>query len=141
MSLKKSRCIKFYLFSAFAILNSCGGSTGTIPANKEATPNGSVVAQGSFSGIGDNQVSGAVFIFQNGNQHNLRIEGLSVPNQNGLLVVVKADGENVLFTDLRSKSGDQNYPLDVGVNTNWTSVEILTFQETVIGIAVLNSRQ
>ncbi len=110
-------------FILFFLFSGCG--KGTVSAPNDPAPTGTIVAQGQFAGLNSKSVSGVAVIYQTGSSYVARLEGISVPNEAGLQVVVKTSTTTVLQTTLRNISGTQNYSFSVSDGAvTWSSVTI-----------------
>lgn len=105
----------------------CGGfglSYG-YPAGNDPAPDGTIVAQGQFSGANGKTVSGTAVIYSTGfGAFTLRLESLSVPLESSLLITAHASSETVYSTTLSAYSGNKNYSISLSENKTFTSVKI-----------------
>jgi hypothetical protein len=129
MTLLKTILYRVILVSFLTLSQGCGvigvGSGGSTIIN-DARPTGTVVGQGSFSGLNGQAASGTAILFLEGSVYTLRLEGVSLPTLSGLLVQVYTTGGLLAgnFT-LRAATGNQNYTLSgVLVGTSFSSVNI-----------------
>ena len=117
------------------------GSSSSFTPN-DLIPSGLVVSQGSFTSLNGKTVSGTVSIYQAAGSltsFTIRLEGLSVPNESGLMVVAAANGAEVISLALRFYSGTQNYAITVPAGAGvWNYVVIRSAVTTLdYGKAVL----
>jgi hypothetical protein len=89
----------------------------------DATPTGTVLRQGQFSGLNGKTASGAA-IFYSGNgagNYILRLEGVSFPEETGLSIRIYSASQLVSTLQLRYSSGSQNYTLSgIGSQLNFS---------------------
>jgi hypothetical protein len=101
-----------------------GGATAATP--NDSVPSGTVVAQGSFSAtLNGKSLSGVVIIYSSSGNYILRLQGISVSNDNNLSIIVYDNGNVAYSTSLRAFSGNQNYNMGTSnSNPNFTSVTV-----------------
>ena len=106
------------------LLVHCGIPLGSNAPN-DPTPSGTIVAHGTFATLNGDTASGNATIYRvNGANFVVRLEGISMPSQGGLLVKVLNGRAVVLSTALRSSEGSQNYSFNVASPGAWNSVDI-----------------
>lgn len=107
-------------------LAGCGPiKLGSISPNDPA-PSGTIMAQGSFTSLNGQTVTGtAIVYFEGGSSYIVRLSGISAPSENGLQVVVVANGATQATFSLRASSGSQNYMLSLSAySITWNQVNI-----------------
>jgi hypothetical protein len=97
-------------------LAGCGGinlNTGSSPAPNDTRPSGSPLVQAALTSQNGKTVSGSAMIFFSGtSSYTLRLEGISIPQETGLQILVYATpGGKISTQSLRSTSGSQNYTI------------------------------
>lgn len=101
---------------ALLMTQGCGlvhlGSSG----GNASIPPGISVASGIFLPLNGQTVSGGASIYNDSGSYYLYINGLSAPNQNGLVFVVTASGVPLPQISLQSSSGSQSYAISVSVS-------------------------
>lgn len=108
-------------------VGSCGFLTPGRTGINDPVPQGVIVAQGTFTGLNGNTVSGTAAIYVTSSaQYIARIEALRAPSQNGMIVEVVADGSVAYSSSLTGISGNQNYPIGSANVTNWNYISILS---------------
>jgi hypothetical protein len=113
---------------ATAGLTACGtGAGGGATSLNEPAPSGFLLAQGPFFGQNGQTVSGTAAIYAGtGGAFILRLEGISAPSENGLLVRVVGNGTQVFSSTLRASSGSMNYTMSATGVFTWNSVNIFS---------------
>lgn len=77
-------------------------------------PTGTIVAQGNLTGQSGQTASGSAFVYQTGSaSFVVRLEGVTLPEESGLRVIVSVNSDEKLNASLRSSSGTQNYSMTV----------------------------
>jgi hypothetical protein len=141
---------KLIYFSLFIpLLTGCSGlggiSAGTTAAPNDARPSGVPVAQGQLNPLNGQTVTGNVLIFFAGtSNYTLRLEGLSLPAESGLVVRVFATpGGQIASLQLRASTGSQNYSMSTSGNgINFTNVYIHSNPNNVdYATAIIQSTQ
>jgi hypothetical protein len=112
-------------FTVAGIAIACGIPIGGGVPN-DSKPAGSIVSSANINGQSGQTASGTATIYVNGASFTLRLEGLSVPVENGLQVIVNMQGgATSLHTTLRASTGNQNY--SIGSTTGvFASVDIFS---------------
>ncbi len=109
----------------------------------DGEPDGTVVAQGSFSGRHNHVVTGTAKVYRSTTTglHILRLEGLTVTDApSGLQITASANGSSVVQSALKGSSGNQNYNTNVNSASSptWNSATIqhsLSGTDSEFGIA------
>jgi hypothetical protein len=117
--------LSFSLGGCGSINLGAGGSTSVL---NDPIPEGSLRSQGNFTGQNGKTASGSVAVYQLSNSFSyvVRLQGITVPNETGLVVQVYGVPSTPLQTFvLRSSTGSQNYSLpNLGASTLFKSVVI-----------------
>jgi hypothetical protein len=103
--------LKFYsACAALLLIGSCGdGSSSGIWLN-EPEPRGTIVAQGTFSGLNGKTASGNAIVYKQGEgSYVLRLSNASLPEEAGLKLILVVNSVSQSGILLRSSSGNQNY--------------------------------
>lgn len=127
-------------------LGSCGfldGGSSSSSLN-ESAPDGTILAQGSFTGANGQTVTGNAFIYFIGlGSYAVRVTSLSTPDETSLQIVVTANGVDVTTQSLRANSGNQNYYFSTSNISTWTSVSVrkstVTAPDNEYGTALLTT--
>jgi hypothetical protein len=85
---------------------------------------------GPFNGVNGKTVSGTAKIYLLEGNYTLRVESLSAPAEAGMQIFVTSNGTQGTGTDLKSNTGNQNYPLTITGNPTWNSVTIKSSPST-----------
>ncbi len=112
-------------------LGACGNvGVGPAAIPNDPLPTGIMIAQGSFSGLNGQAVSGLASVYRDSTSGicTVRVEGISVPNEPALQIQAQATGETVLKTPLRFKNGTQNYVTSVTDTRKWDAISIVSTQ-------------
>ena len=126
----------FGLVRALAILillPGCGSiSTGTTPVPDDPEPKGKVLFQASFTGLNGKTVSGvgAVYLSSVSGYNIIRLNGITMPDEAGLVMTAKANGETVYSAALRDNLGTQNFSTTLAITIRWNS---LTIKSSITG--------
>lgn len=95
-------------------LVSCGEELPSLNLN-EPIPNGTIVAQGVFTGQSGQAASGSATIYRLlSGQYVLHLSGVSFPQEMGLQLIIVTDSTNLPPRILRSSLGNQNYYFSLG---------------------------
>lgn len=116
---------------------------GSTTSPNDSRPSGVLIAQGSFTGQNGQNASGSAQIFMDGGAYILRLEGISVPSENGLNVQVLSSASQtpVYSSSLRSSSGNQNYSFSTALTGRFATVYIYsTLRQKNYGIAILSGQ-
>lgn len=129
-----------YYGAVAALLVACG----IIPVGggtlNDPVPSGTVTYSGTFTGLGTNTASGTASIYnQSPGTYVLRLDGLNVPSQSNLNVVLTGSGTTWVNTSLRGTTGSQNYNFTASTNVFDTSTIHSTSSNTDIASAPLHS--
>lgn len=112
------------LVSVAFVLARCGIPLGSGPPNDQA-PSGTIVAQGAFTSLNGQAVSGTAIIYRvNGAEFIARLQGIAMPSGGGYQVRVINGSATVLSTALRATEGSQNYSFTVASPASWNSVDV-----------------
>lgn len=102
-------------------------AVGSGASANDPVPEGTLIAQGTFTGLNGKTTSGTAAIYlSSGGLATVRLESFSAPNGTSLQVAAKANGQTLYQASLRAESGNQNYATSVTGAQNWTSVVILS---------------
>ena len=103
-----------WLVALSLLVTACGIPVGPSASPNDAVPSGTITAQGEFTSLNGQAVSGtaAVYLLDASN-YVVRLNGIQVPQEAGLQMVVVVDGKEQTRIALRSYSGSQNYSLSV----------------------------
>ena len=139
-----TRMARIYWVLCAASFSGCGILPFGGASSNDPVPSGSLVAQGTFSSLNGNTVSGTAGIYQTtDSEFTVRLSSISVSDGASLQVTVQSDGATVYSSGLRSTSGTQNYSFTHTGSTNWNSVIIEstagTSPDNQFGIALLQS--
>jgi len=113
------RSLKSFFFAGLlaVIAASCGGITLGQGTQNDPVPTGTIVSQGSLTGVNGRAVSGTVAVYQSTNsdgtcQFVVRLQNLSAPNDSGLQIIPVVNGAQSTspsFYVLRAPTGNENY--------------------------------
>ncbi len=92
------------------------GTSGVVP--NDPRPTGNPISQGKLNGLnGQLSVTGSVYIFYSGGSYTLRLEGISVPSEASMTVVLIYSPQSSPATfNLTASSGNQNYSFSTGAS-------------------------
>ena len=135
----------FNLLISFIIVG-CGlvNTDGGTNESDDPTPDGVILAQGSFQGLNGNSVSGvaAIYLTDQGS-FIARVESLDVNKSKPLTISVIAGGETVYSGTLKSTQGNQNYVMSIQGSPTWNSIVIRTptipSPTNEVGVALLTA--
>lgn len=89
----------------------CGcAATGDLGSLNDPVPTGTIVAQGTFTGLNGKSASGMAVIYSVASgSYILRLSGVNLPDESGLQLIIVANSTNLSSIMLRGSSGNQNY--------------------------------
>lgn len=111
---------------AGAVVTGCGPIKLGSSSPNEPAPSAPIVAQGSFTSLNGQTVTGTAIIYSlGGSSYIARLSGITAPSENGLQVVVVANGVTEATFALLSSTGSENYPFSLtAYSINWNQVNI-----------------
>jgi hypothetical protein len=147
-----NRIYRFLLGYSLSISIGCGPlPEGAFISLNESPPAGRIIAQGSFKGMNEQEISGNVYIYHDTSQslHTFRLEGFNAPKESGLMIEVLANTvssqgvTSVLRTSLKGHAGNQNYSISQTGIQSFSTVKILSSQKAepsnLYGTAMLDA--
>ncbi len=101
-------------FFASLIFANCSGlsiGTGGGSSPNEKAPTGTLLTQGTLSGLNGQTVSGNALVYSTGiSNYAVRLEGLTAPSEQGMsLQVIDGSDQTLGSTTLTATSGSKNY--------------------------------
>lgn len=100
-------------------------SLGTGTGPNDPAPSAPVLASGQLIALNGSTASGTVIIYNpNDGTNILRLSGVKLPSENGLLIIPTVNGATLSSIPLRYNTGSQNYTVTVSGSPNWTLVSI-----------------
>jgi hypothetical protein len=125
-------------------MSSCGkDETSTAIINDPGVTTGTVLAQGSLSGNMNYKVSGVAKLIEDNGAKSVRLENFSSSNGPDLKVYLAKDANASSFINLgnlKSTSGNQNYPISGMVNLSEYKYVLIWCQQfgVLFGSALTN---
>lgn len=113
-------------FATCAMLAGCGPIKAGSSSPNDPAPNATIIAQGTFTSLNGQTVTGAAIVYETGgSSYIVRLSGISAPAENGLQVVVVANGTTQATFALRAPTGSQNYSMSMSAySVYWNQVNI-----------------
>lgn len=107
-------------------LCSCGlVDLGASSNPNDATPSGTAIAFGSFTGLNGKTVSGGVTVYdQQGGAYVVRLEGVVFPSDTTLQMIPTVDGSALGSYLVRASSGTMNISVTASVGAQWNKITI-----------------